>query len=139
MKIKSLYLAGAAAIVLLASSCSSSKEITYFQDLKPGQESVIATLSPIKLQPNDKISIIVSTGDSRLNSLFNLPVARANIGQGSTNGKITTGGSEGVAPLYNRPTRRYQFPCLREVACRRHDTGRTWRIYPSRTYKQRSR
>lgn len=112
MKIKSLYLAGAAAIVLLASSCSSSKEITYFQDLKPGQESVIATLSPIKLQPNDKISIIVSTGDSRLNSLFNLPVARTNIGQGSTDGKINTSGGENVAPYTIDRQGDINFPVL---------------------------
>ncbi len=112
MKIKSLYLAGAMAAVIMTTSCSSKKQITYFQDLKPGQESVIANLSPIKLQPNDKVSIVVSTGDSRLNSLFNLPVARTNISQGNSNGKINSGGSESTSPYTLDSQGDINFPVL---------------------------
>lgn len=112
MKIKSLYLAGAMAAVIMTTSCSSKKQITYFQDLKPGQELVIANLSPIKLQPNDKVSIVVSTGDSRLNSLFNLPVARTNISQGNSNGKINSGGSESTSPYTLDSQGDINFPVL---------------------------
>ncbi|MDE6392576.1 MAG: polysaccharide biosynthesis/export family protein [Muribaculaceae bacterium] len=112
MKIKSLYLAGAMAAVIMTTSCSSKKQITYFQDLKPGQESVIANLSPIKLQPNDKVSIVVSTGDSRLNSLFNLPVARTNISQENTNGKVSSGGSESTSPYTLDSQGDINFPVL---------------------------
>lgn len=112
MKIKSLYLAGAMAAVIMTTSCSSKKQITYFQDLKPGQELVIANLSPIKLQPNDKVSIVFSTGDSRLNSLFNLPVARTNISQGNSNGKINSGGSESTSPYTLDSQGDINFPVL---------------------------
>lgn len=112
MKIKSLYLAGAMAAVIMTTSCSSKKQITYFQDLKPGQESVIANLSPIKLQPNDKVSIVVSTGDSRLNSLFNLPVARTSISQGNSNGKVSSGGSESTSPYTLDSQGDINFPVL---------------------------
>jgi len=112
MKIKSLYLAGAMAAVIMTTSCSSKKQITYFQDLKPGQELVIANLSPIKLQPNDKVSIVVSTGDSRLNSLFNLPVALTNISQGNSNGKINSGGSESTSPYTLDSQGDINFPVL---------------------------
>lgn len=112
MKIKSLYLAGAMAAVIMTTSCSSKKQITYFQDLKPGQELVIANLSPIKLQPNDKVSIVVSTGDSRLNSMFNLPVARTNISQGNSNGKINSGGSESTSPYTLDSQGDINFPVL---------------------------
>ncbi len=112
MKIKSLYLAGAMAAVIMTTSCSSKKQITYFQDLKPGQESVIANLSPIKLQPNDKVSIVVSTGDSRLNSLFNLPVARTNISQENSNGKISSNGSESTSPYTLDSQGDINFPVL---------------------------
>lgn len=112
MKIKFLYLAGAMAAVIMTTSCSSKKQITYFQDLKPGQESVIANLSPIKLQPNDKVSIVVSTGDSRLNSLFNLPVARTNISQENSNGKISSNGSESTSPYTLDSQGDINFPVL---------------------------
>lgn len=55
-------------------SCSAPKEIVYFQDVKPGQELPVTAQQPIRLMPNDKLSIIVSTSDARLNALFNLPV-----------------------------------------------------------------
>lgn len=100
------------AAVIMTTSCSSKKQITYFQDLKPGQELVIANLSLIKLQPNDKVSIVVSTGDSRLNSLFNLPVARTNISQGNSNGKINSGGSESTSPYTLDSQGDINFPVL---------------------------
>lgn len=112
MKIKSLYLAGAVMTAFLATSCSSSKEITYFQDLKPGQETIISNVSPIKLQPNDRISIIVSTGDARLNSLFNLPVARTNIGQANSTTGQTSSNSENVAPYTLDRQGDINFPVL---------------------------
>lgn len=39
-------------------ACSTSKEVTYFQDLRPG-ESELALTAPveIKIQPKDKLSI----------------------------------------------------------------------------------
>jgi len=73
---------------------------------------VIANLSPIKLQPNDKVSIVVSTGDYRLNSLFNLPVARTNISQGNSNGKINSGGSESTSPYTLDSQGDINFPVL---------------------------
>ncbi len=113
MKLNKFYLAGAAAGAIMVSSCSSSKEISYFQDLTPGQESVITNPSPIKLQPNDKVSIVVSTTDARLNSLFNLPVARNNIGQSSSaSGQITSSGGENVAPYTIDRQGDINFPVL---------------------------
>ena len=41
MKITNLKLSAFAAALLLLSSCSSTKDISYFQDLQPGQETVI--------------------------------------------------------------------------------------------------
>lgn len=112
MKISASCLAGLAAVTLLVTSCSSSKKITYFQDLKPGQESPITIASPIRLQPNDKISIVVSTGDGRLNSLFNLPVTRTGIGSSSSSSSSTTSGNENVAPYTLDRQGDINFPVL---------------------------
>lgn len=101
------------AATIAMSSCSSTKEITYFQDLYPGQESVITNPSPIKLQPSDKVSIIVSTGDARLNALFNLPVARNTIGSTTTaEGRLSSSGGESLAPYTIDRQGDIDFPVL---------------------------
>ena len=62
-------------LLLFLEACSTSKEVAYFQDLRPG-ESELALTAPveIKIQPKDKLSIVVNSQDFRLNNLFNLPV-----------------------------------------------------------------
>lgn len=74
-----------AASVFLLGACSTSKEITYFQDLHPG-ESELALVAPteIKIMPKDKLSILVSSQDMRLSNLFNFPVETQNQGGNSS-------------------------------------------------------
>ena len=59
------------AIASLA-SCSTPKNIDYFQDVQTG--TIVSPISQldIKVQPEDKLSIVVSTQDPALSSLFNL-------------------------------------------------------------------
>lgn len=45
-------------LLVLVSSCSSKKDILYFQDVK-GQESQNITYENLKIQPNDILSIVV--------------------------------------------------------------------------------
>lgn len=67
----------AATFVLALGSCSTPKQISYFQDLRPG-ESELELTAPveIKIQPKDKVSILVNSQDLRLTNLFNLPIIR---------------------------------------------------------------
>lgn len=60
------------AVILLLSSCSTPKNITYFQDL--GNESIIQAEQQldIRVKPEDKLMIMVTTQDPALSSLFNL-------------------------------------------------------------------
>ena len=97
---------------MAVSSCTSTKQVAYFQDLNPGDQNTLITASLIKLQPNDKLSIIVSTGDGRLNSLFNLAVARNTLGnQGGSDGATSTG-SESVAAFTIDSHGDINFPVL---------------------------
>lgn len=73
MKLKYLSIIFIAAAALL-SSCSAKKDVIYFQDLQSGHEISQALSSQLKVQPGDKLSIVVTTTDSRLNTLFNLHV-----------------------------------------------------------------
>lgn len=101
-----------AASVLVLGSCSTSKEISYFQDLRPG-ESELPIVAPveIKIQPKDKLSILVNSQDSRLTNLFNLPVATVRIGQ--ENSTATSGGSVSGYTVNTRGN--IDFPVLGEL------------------------
>ncbi len=71
MKFCKILMIGVA--LLAAVSCSTPKDIVYFQDMKPG-ETELAVTAPveIKVRAKDKLSIIVSTQDEKLSELFNL-------------------------------------------------------------------
>ena len=55
-------------------ACRTYEKINYIQDVKPGEESVIDNFSSIRIQPRDMISIVVSSRNPELSTLFNLPV-----------------------------------------------------------------
>lgn len=66
----------------LLSSCGSSREIVYFQDLQPGKSEItLPEAQAITVQPEDKISIVVNSRDPQLANLFNLSVMTRSVGQ----------------------------------------------------------
>lgn len=81
MDLKNITTAAALSLMLLASSCSSPKNIAYMQNAVYGQEEVILNLNEIKIQPQDKLSIVVSCKEPELARLFNLVQANNRIGQ----------------------------------------------------------
>lgn len=71
-----------AASILLLGACSSSRYITYFQDLLPGESELpLVESATLHIRPQDKLSILVNSQDPRLTTLFNLPVVAQQIGQ----------------------------------------------------------
>ena len=83
-------------MVLAAVSCSTPKEISYFQDLQPGvTELTITDPVEIKVRPKDKLSILVNTQDQKLTNMFNLPIVSQQIGQESTGSLGTSRGVSG--------------------------------------------
>jgi len=71
-------------MLLLLSSCAAPN-VSYFNDLDNGQLQQIAQQADIRLQPGDKISIVVKSKDSQLSELFNLPITANRIGYTSSN------------------------------------------------------
>ena len=69
-------------------SCSTPKQITYFQDASTKKGSQI-TLVPteILVQPKDKLSIFVNSQDPRLTTLFNLTVVTQQMGENNIESK----------------------------------------------------
>lgn len=100
-------------MVLAAVSCSTPKEISYFQDLQPGvTELTITDPVEIKVRPKDKLSILVNAQDQKLTNMFNLPIVSQQIGQESTG---SSGNSRGVSG-YTVDTDGYiNFPVLGKI------------------------
>ncbi len=78
------YLFMAAGLVLLLGSCSTPKQISYFQDSDNVNGARIAAPKEITIKPKDKISILVNCKSQELTALFNLPEISYRIGQNST-------------------------------------------------------
>lgn len=75
------------------SSCNTSKEINYFQNVEVNSPEAVAPPQDITVQPKDQISIVVSSKDPELAALFNLTRVQHRVGStdpnsGNTNGEI---------------------------------------------------
>lgn len=70
-------------VVAFFGSCTSVKNISYFQDLEPGVAEQMGAPLEIRIRPNDKISIVVNSKDAELSNLFNLPIVSHRIGRSS--------------------------------------------------------
>lgn len=81
---KYYYLFASLFMVILMSSCGSTKEIAYFQDVTVGEKEKVVNASEIKIKPNDKISIVVNSKDPQLAALFNLPILSYRMGQSAS-------------------------------------------------------
>ncbi|WP_455623232.1 polysaccharide biosynthesis/export family protein [Parabacteroides sp.] len=96
-------------LLILFSACSSMRQTTYFQDLTPGETELKASFPlDIKVQPEDQISILVSSRDPQLTSLFNLPIISQQVGQASLGG----GSSRGLAGYTVDARGEIDFPVL---------------------------
>lgn len=78
--------------IMLATSCGSTHDIAYMQDLTKGQQIQLEAAQQLKAQPDDKLTIVVTCDKPVLASMFNLPYVTNRIGTGTsgTNGSIST-------------------------------------------------
>lgn len=103
MKFRHFYSVAAFSTLLLAvASCTTPKDIAYFQDVTPGQTIQPMNRNDIKVRPEDKLSIVVSTQDPALSSMFNLVTTQNRIGSGSSGGTLggSSAGGSGQTSLY---------------------------------------
>ena len=99
-------------ILLASASCSTPKDITYFQDLKNNRIYTVPTQT-IKIKPADKLSIIVNSRDAQLTEMFNLPYAPRNLGSSLTGS--SRGTNQGVSVYTVSPDGFIDFPLLGQV------------------------
>lgn len=72
--------------VVALCACGTTGNGAYLQDSRQDSVVTAAEVQEIRLQPYDKISIIVSSRDPKLSALFNLPVVSAGVGDNDTIG-----------------------------------------------------
>ena len=71
-------------MLLLLASCSSQKQVPYFQDLLDGGSVKIATPQDVKLKVGDQFTIHVNSKDPELTLPFNLTRSTNNTGSNDT-------------------------------------------------------
>ena len=101
---------------VLLSSCGSSKEVVYFQDMKPGETEIsLPPVQAITVRPEDKISIIVNSRDPQLTDLFNLPYVSRQLGQSLRTNGLSTGTNNGISDYTVDAEGNIDFPVLGKV------------------------
>lgn len=106
---------GLFATLLLLGSCSTPKNITYFQDAAQGE--VVNPLQPleVRVKPEDKLSIMVNTPDPALSTLFNLIQVQNRLSQTTSGTRISgsSNSSGGQTSFYTvDPQGDINFPVL---------------------------
>lgn len=97
-------------------SCSAPSQVTYFQDLRPGEsEQKVVAATEIKVRPGDKLSIIVNSRDPQLTQLFNLPYVGQQIGQGTISAGLVSNTSQGVSGYTVDEKGMIDFPVLGKI------------------------
>lgn len=92
-------------------SCKAPKDVTYFQDFEEGTIIETAPASDIKVMPDDRLSILVSSKDPALASLFNLHSPSLRNSPGTTS-SISSSGSDNVSSYVVDAFGDIQFPVL---------------------------
>lgn len=104
------------AAAMLLSSCSTPKNITYFQDVTDGAVINPVQQLDIKVKPEDKLSIMVTTQDPALSNLFNLVQVNTRLGANTTSSATAFYNNESRVSYYTvNKLGDINFPVLGEL------------------------
>lgn len=101
--------------VLLLTACNSKEKVLYLQDMVVDTPEVIQTPQFIRIEPGDKLSIIVSSSDPQVASIFNLMTMDRSIGLTSQTGGDRTSGGSGAGYYTVNDRGNIDFPILGEL------------------------
>ena len=107
---KKLYLLFAALLSL--SACNTSKKILYVQNMPFDSLVTVERAAEIKIQPQDQLSIVVTSRDLELSLPFNLPQANVQLG---SSGSGKSSGNGGVLGYTVDASGNIDFPILGEL------------------------
>lgn len=85
---------------LCLASCSTPKDVTYFQDAKFLDGMAVQAEQQLRLRPEDKINIVVNSSNPMLEQQFTLTTMNSNYVLGSSvSPKTTVGGTNGSGQM----------------------------------------
>lgn len=123
MNIKRLFkhTVQALALACVISSCSTPKNVTYFQNVE--NADIIETIAQnknITVQPHDKLSIVVTSKDPELAQLFNLNIFTSNTSQikgfnGGSLREYNLSANQGISVYTVTPEGTIDFPVLGQI------------------------
>ncbi|MBO4966271.1 MAG: polysaccharide biosynthesis/export family protein [Muribaculaceae bacterium] len=79
-----ILLIGGILLSMILPSCKAPQDVAYFQDVDTNVTNITNAQNAIKVRPEDKISILVSSTDPELGRLFNLTVNQTRVGNSTT-------------------------------------------------------
>lgn len=96
--------------VCILASCATQQKIVYLQNNVVGTDYKTTAGGEIKLQPNDMVSIFVSSKNPELAAVFNLPGARASTISGEQIGSTSSSSQNEVLCYTVDPTGEIDYP-----------------------------
>lgn len=117
MKIKNAFIHVVLLGALMLASCSTPKNITYVQGFNTGDIQQVKQQGRIKVQADDRLSIVVTSKDPALAQVFNLAIANMRLGQMGNSGVMGSSNtnSDGVAAYTVTPDGYITFPVLGQI------------------------
>ncbi|MDE6513692.1 MAG: polysaccharide biosynthesis/export family protein [Muribaculaceae bacterium] len=99
MRVSRFTLGLSVAVMLLLGSCTTPKDIAYFPELETGSIVQAEQMLEIKLRPEDKITIVVSSSNPTLASMFNLMTVQNRVGGTTSNTRTVGNASSGSSQV----------------------------------------
>lgn len=100
-------------LVVLATGCSTPKNVTYFQDLASGESIMPVEVYQLRVRPDDHLSIMVNTQNPALSNMFNLTQSFTRLG---TEAGVYANGANGQTSYYTvDPKGDINFPVLGSI------------------------
>ena len=93
-------------------SCSTPKDITYLQGFDNGMSQQVQVPVRLTVQPDDKLSIVVTSRDPELAEIFNLPISNYRIGMSAANTAGYTSNDSRTATFTVDPDGNIDYPVL---------------------------
>ena len=75
-------------VVVLCTSCASSKKVVYLQDVVPLKQQDIEQKYEVYIHNDDLLAIMVNSKNPELALPFNMPMVSYQLGSGSTGSEI---------------------------------------------------
>lgn len=103
-------------VAVAVSSCRTPRDVTYFSNISDTDRRAIEQAGDLRVMPDDRLSVVVTSKDPQLAGLFNLPIVAQRVSQpGVTSSIGVRSSSNEVASYVVDGKGDIDFPVLGEI------------------------